>query len=164
MNPASLTPAPPTPGGDLQLGLAHDTKAPCVGVCWVGATGGTADSLRRGGETPSSLAFVAGLRLWFFWAIKKTGRRKRPSMSPDFPNFPLRRSRLKVSDRIRSCDWAQSDLGSTRVHLDASSSCKRRAIQNGTPRASTEGLTTANRWQATPRKTRRVHLCDHLCC
>jgi len=39
--------------------------APYVGVSWVRAVGATADFMRRDGESPSRLAFVAGLRLWF---------------------------------------------------------------------------------------------------
>jgi hypothetical protein len=43
--------------------IAIPIEARAMAAC-EGATGGTADFMRRAGETPSTLAFVASLRLW----------------------------------------------------------------------------------------------------
>ena len=39
--------------------------APYIGVSWERAVGETADFVRADGEDPSSVSFVAGLRIWF---------------------------------------------------------------------------------------------------
>ena len=53
---------------ELGARLRYEFKrefAPYVGVSWVRAVGATAGFARRGGETPSHLAVVAGVRFWF---------------------------------------------------------------------------------------------------
>jgi len=53
---------------DVGLRLRYEIKrefAPYIGVSWERAVGETADFVRAGGEDPSSVSFVAGLRLWF---------------------------------------------------------------------------------------------------
>jgi copper resistance protein B len=53
---------------ELGARLRYEFKrefAPYAGVSWVRAVGATADFARRGGETPSRLAIVAGIRFWF---------------------------------------------------------------------------------------------------
>ncbi len=50
------------------LRLRYEIKrefAPYIGVSWERAVGDTADFARADGEDPSSVSFVAGLRLWF---------------------------------------------------------------------------------------------------
>lgn len=53
---------------ELGARLRYEFKrevAPYVGVSWVRAAGGTAAFIRQGGESPSTLSVVVGLRLWF---------------------------------------------------------------------------------------------------
>ncbi len=53
---------------ELGLRLRYEIKrefAPYIGVSWERSVGETADFVRAEGEDPSSVSFVAGLRLWF---------------------------------------------------------------------------------------------------
>ncbi len=52
---------------EMGLRLRYEIKrqlAPYIGVSWERAVGETADFVRADGEDPSSVSFVAGLRLW----------------------------------------------------------------------------------------------------
>ncbi len=53
---------------EIGMRLRYEIKrefAPYIGVSWAGAVGETADIARANGEDPSSVSFVAGLRMWF---------------------------------------------------------------------------------------------------
>jgi len=52
---------------EVGVRLRYEIKrelAPYIGVSWERAVGETADLVRAGGEDPSSVSFVAGLRFW----------------------------------------------------------------------------------------------------
>ena len=53
---------------DLGLRLRYEIKrefAPYIGISWEKSLGDTADFARAEGEDPSSVSFVAGVRMWF---------------------------------------------------------------------------------------------------
>ena len=53
---------------ELSARLRYEVKrefAPYIGIDWTRSVGETADFVRADGGDPSSVSFVAGLRLWF---------------------------------------------------------------------------------------------------